>query len=178
MNWTLFSLTVACTALILSFSTAARGVLTPKIQDDIKDWLVGLRDKKEVDKQWPEIFIKVFDQFYGKKIWTWKRLWKSVVTGMFVIVVIVNHDEYTTDHFLFALIFIPFLNFFPDFFSLQQTRWILKVMSQSGIMSTLLLFALDIAMNFLLFSVPAAILIAVSADDSSLFFMLSGYRSF
>ena len=81
-----------------------------------------------------QLYCDLFDYIYGRKTFTWHRIWTSILSstiGLFVFTFIVGEDAITWNFFKFLgydiiFLLVPvFFNLIPDFFSLWETRKLL-----------------------------------------------------
>lgn len=82
-------------------------------------------------------FRDLFDAIYGKETWSWKRFIRSVIMSFFfvlfaILVIGIDNTYFERGFFPFELsdivvmsIFFLCINFFVDFISLQETRWVI-----------------------------------------------------
>ena len=100
-------------------------------------------------------FSDVFDTIYGKRTWSWRRIFRSTCLSaffvLFSVLIIGFENSYVksfSDHESVLLITSVFLtiNFVIDFVSLQQTRWVIyKVKEKRGNFSFLVWILIDLA---------------------------------
>ena len=130
-----------------------------------------------------KFFCLIFDSVYGTKTWSWKRFYRSTILSflfiIFSIVIIginntfigdfdVRHSDQLND-LIFTFLILFGLNTIIDFFSLQETRLVLRWVSSSKNGKFSHVFALmfvDLVLTslvFVIFVLTALILISIVA---------------
>jgi hypothetical protein len=122
-----------------------------------------------------QLYCDLFDYIYGKRAFTWRRVWASVLSsmiGLVVITLILGYEntlwpDSIRDIFekgirwglLVILLLCPvFFNLIPDFFSLFETRLVLKWSKEQGPLGIVLLIILDLALTTTIFLVGALLI--------------------
>jgi len=121
-----------------------------------------------------QLYCDLFDYIYGKHAFTWRRVWASVLSSMIGLVVITlilgpQDTLFATkfrhlyillsrgyiwrflDSLIPTLLFPAMLNLFPDFFSLIETRIVLKWSKNRGPLGISFLIILDLVLTTTIF---------------------------
>lgn len=174
MNWAILGTTLAISGFLLALFTLYSSAFKEKVRENLSAFLMNL-NRQGNDNNWDEIFIKIFDSFYNSKMFSWRRIGFSVLTSLVIasLVITLLHLAMTD----FAINGLPIesivlgifggvaLNIIPDFFSLQETRWIIKkVMSSSKNIIKLSWLILDLVLTNLIFWFYVTALFAPSAN--------------
>lgn len=126
-------------------------VLNDNLRTKLSAWLKN--DNIRSSKEWPDIFIAIFDNFFGEKHFSWKCFFRSSLASICVVIMMtlvlylvfgsfpLVMDEPASYLFFFGITFL--LNIIPDYFSLLQTRKILNWMRNSNLFVRFLLLVLD-----------------------------------
>ena len=152
---------------------AAEKTATPDGKKRVSDWLKNLAAKSisETIVESPKWFIEMFDRFFGEKHLTKRCFFMSsmasfisvfVITIIWVILFQAQAQEFsylfqlTLDRILFeAFIIALILNILPDYFSLLETRYILKNMERGSLKRLTMILFLDVIFSggiFILFA--------------------------
>jgi len=128
-----------------------------------------------------QLYCDFFDYIYGRRAFTWRRVWASVLSSMIALVVITLilgfkntwfgyfYYELMDDpdfmlswsvSFLFV-IFPTLLNLIPDFFSLIETRLVLNWSKGRGLLGIVLLIILDLILTTTIFIVGVLLLASI-----------------
>ena len=132
----------------------AETVITPEARSVISRWLKGLNHEQTT---WPSSFANVFDKIFGVRHASFGCFIRSSIASMFATLIIfliwaasypsaflgVAFDKSNLTWILGLFI----LNIIPDYLSLLETRWILKLLQQ--VQSARRAFALLLADLFL-----------------------------
>ncbi|MFX1453072.1 MAG: hypothetical protein ACFFCM_19715 [Promethearchaeota archaeon] len=119
--------------------------INDETRNKISQWLKNL-DLKGPSKNWPDHFLKTFDSIFGKRHFSFKCFFRSCVASylsaniMFFCIFAFNpklfHNVFSEIFLVVVLavmswtaIFSPFINFIPDYFSLLESRYTIKLMS-------------------------------------------------
>ena len=179
----------------------ADGGFSPEFRDKLSDQIIRLR-RIEPGETWPIIFADLFDHVFGKRHATWKCFRRSSVASIIGVVVMTliwaqvrpeTLREFLTNlYFEQGAAFVMIttgLNLIPDYFSLLETRYVIRWMgqTQSGfkilaflafdVLATTLIFLTGIVLSVLVLS------IFISASQGAQYFgkivdeMLSGFFS-
>ncbi len=119
-------------------------------------------------------FAALFDSIYGKNHFSYKCFYLSCFTSTLavliitVIVYLINPEKVYAIHEKNTLLWIIVLgiaiNYLPDYFSLLETRWIIKKMGHSpSIYRLVSLLFIDILLSVLIFSLLAPLFSIFSA---------------
>ncbi len=132
-----------------------------------------------------QLYCDLFDYIYGRRTFAWRRVWTSIVssiTGMVVFTLIVGLEnsfwrravEFISEKdatgavlvaWVFLVFFIPIVsNLIPDFFSLFETRLVLKWSRGRGPLGIVFLVILDLILTTTIFAAgcTAWVIVAVS----------------
>ena len=151
---------------------AAEKTATPDGKKRVSEWLNNLAAKSisETIVESPKWFIEMFDRFFGDKHLTKRCFFMSSMASfisVFVITIIwlilfqaqgqeFSYFQLTLDRILFdAFIIALILNILPDYFSLLETRYILKNMENGSLKKLTMLLFLDVIFSggiFILFA--------------------------
>lgn len=129
------------TGIWLLFSKA-EDLAKTKTKTDIASWLKN-SDLEEKLANWPTTFASIFDGIFGEKHFSWRRfsrscvatcasaliltlLWWVVDSEGFIACFTVNETTHVTLDIITMLFLLFALNLIPDYFSLFETRWILR----------------------------------------------------
>jgi len=138
----------------------AEKVLKPDVRDGIARWLRNA-DPRETDINWPDSFGMAFDGVFGEKHLSWKCFLRSCVASM-IGVMIMSVLYWTLNPNPRWSINLPavwiigcigaMLNFVPDYVSLLESRWVIKIMSRcSAAIVTVTLLIVDVAATAAIF---------------------------
>jgi hypothetical protein len=119
-----------------------------RLNDDTKleiaVWLLGVKTAKKV-QSWPETFAKVFDRVFGKKHLSLKCFGGSCVASFSVALIAwlltgMLFQSFTWRRELELLFLIVVGNALPDYVSLLETRWCLRMIARthSGVLWVIL----------------------------------------
>lgn len=115
---------------------------TPQTKRLISNWLLNLK-LEGTSSTWPAQFAEMFDSIFGKKNFTIKCFLRSSIASFCVALVsflVLNAlvfdisfskelQRYPVSSFVFLYLTAPIvMNLFPDYFSLLETRFIIRVM--------------------------------------------------
>ena len=145
-------------------------VASPDAKNAITRWLKNVK-LEGTPTTWPSTFADVFDSIFGKKHFSWRCFWRSCVASLIAVIVVASiwavlrpddvagfFDELRSGsfgHFLlwFYGAFFVFLNLFPDYVSLLESRYIIRRMStaQHSTGRILSLLALDFVLTVSIF---------------------------
>ena len=123
-------------------------------------WLINLK-VKEVESNWPPYFIELFDKVYTKKHISWKCFFRSVISSMlfflitFSIVMVIFKIPFRSQSSTYmnvGVLLVLLYNILPDYFSLLQTRYLIKKMTQIKTWRIRLgILLLDLVLTYLIF---------------------------
>lgn len=161
----------------------ADGGFSPEFRNKLSDQIIRLR-RIEPGETWPTIFADLFDHVFGKRHATWKCFRRSSVAsiiafGVMILIwaqlrpeelrktlIILDFTTVAAITFLFLLV-----NLIPDYFSLLETRYVIRRMGQTQSGFKILAFlALDVLATTLIFLASMGLIVAVI--DTSTFFIL------
>ncbi len=118
----------------------------------------GARDLTDSANQ---LFTDLFDFIYGKRMLSRRRVWSSVlssVIGLIAVTLLLGYENTVWPEFMglsyilvLATLVPAFLNLIPDFFSLAETRLVLKWSQGRSLPSILLLIVLDLFLTSAIF---------------------------
>jgi len=116
----------------------------PGFKKSVAAWIQNLKPAEKITN-WPDQFAQLFDSVFGKKHFTLKCFLRSSLaslisaTLMFFIWGILRPNEFHAFYldpdlvynFLILLFFVGILNLIPDYFSLLETRYMLRWLNNS-----------------------------------------------
>ena len=107
-------------------------------------------------RDWPATFAEVFDRVFTKKHLSWACFWRSCVASFVSVVVIyagtIPFDPTWRDRIVEAYFFTTLLNLLPDYISLLESRFAIRLMaSKSSPFRVLSLLVLDAAATLAVF---------------------------
>ena len=136
MNWPIFGVTMSLCGLVVALFTLYRDAFKREVKEDLAALLVDISSENKNKVDWPILFIKFFDSIYSKRFFSWKRIIMSLLTSyliLFTIPIIVGQGEgYDSEGAFTIFAYGTIINVIPDYFSLQETRWVLKMLSKSS----------------------------------------------
>jgi hypothetical protein len=154
---------VAITGGIWTLFSRAETVTSPEAKVSISRWLKNVR-LEGTSTNWPSTFADVFDSIFGKRHFSWRCFWRSCVASIAAVVVMTliwaalrpqefknflyprpifaSSEPPTFEPWAVLLVFLgsAFLNFIPDYLSLLESRYVLRLMRSRT--SSLQVFAL------------------------------------
>lgn len=129
------------TAVYLLFDRAEH-VTKPKIKRGISRWLQN-QGHGDAVRNWPDAFIRVFDQIFGEKHLSWKCFRRSClasVAGVVILSVFALDAQFWDElpetpapwlKLILMVLTAVFVNLIPDYLSLLETRYLLSLMRQT-----------------------------------------------
>ncbi len=132
-------------------------------------WLLNFGDSKDLPS-WPSQFVALFDKIFTKNHWSWKCFRRSAIVSIVILLIgwllfltlfpesgkrsfevmdyMLNEKMYF--NFVFgAISFVLLFCIIPDYFSLLETRWILKLASKTrNFFVHVMLIIFDILLSF------------------------------
>ncbi len=139
------------------------------LKQPAKDAVAKLVRRTRVDApdvDWATTFQAIFDSIYTDRHLSWGCFWRSCVSSYLAVVAVclislavglVDVGDWNLDEsgawsvFVLFLVFPATLNFLPDYLSLLETRYVLKLLSGEG--RTVKLVVADLILTFLIASV-------------------------
>ncbi len=122
-------------------------------------WLLGVKVGHRLE-HWHEIFANVFDRVFGEKHLSWRCFVRSGIAsvGFALLLLLLSRGNaqwlsarwYMPNHSMFLpyfLLYMLFGNILPDYCSLLETRFILKIMKRSSRGLQPLLLVLDVMLT-------------------------------
>ncbi|MEP6342234.1 MAG: hypothetical protein ABJ275_02885, partial [Maricaulaceae bacterium] len=149
----------------LAFSVVFGFNPTDSFKLRIASFLTGERSNAD----WADVFLSKFDEIYSPKMWSWKRLKSSAFSSLisvFVLFILFDGNflnilgkRAVDDLTIYSVvIFGVILNLVPDFFSIAQTRWVIRTISKTKRFSwQVLLLLIDLLFTMLVILVPLII---------------------
>ena len=167
--------------IVIVVAVAAVGAILDRqvLSNRLESWRRGVRrlwlklntpGASDLSQDAHKLFCGLFDLIYGKRTFTWRRVWASSASSLvalFVVTLVLGYEntvwfavEGWLDEFgrpaqlaLLAIVvlFASFLNLIPDFFSLAETRWVLQLARGKGAGSIALLLVLDLILTTAIF---------------------------
>jgi len=164
----------------------AEDTLKSNVKKDISKWLKNL-DPEEPVKKWPGQFAAIFDRVFGKIHLSWKRFRRSSLASLtsssiiFPIWWYKNNAAATAELDFVAWIFVInfgsiVFNLLPDYLSLIETRWIIRLIGSSKknyVVFGLLL--IDLILTTTIFLVTLTIILLVTGASEFDEFMSLAY---
>ncbi|MFX0198202.1 MAG: hypothetical protein ACFFCW_18955 [Candidatus Hodarchaeota archaeon] len=131
----------------------AETVASDETKIAVSRWLRNLDPAGSI-ANWPSTFLAVFDNIFGKKHLTWNCFFRSCVASLvsvFIIILIfsairpefVGLVKRSSFHLFIIFLFgtTAFLNFIPDYLSLLETRYVIKLLANRLTVRRIFLFA-------------------------------------
>jgi len=141
----------------------------------VSDWLLR-EDFARRPSNWPDTFVTLFDVLYSDDHFSWTCFWRSAVTSIVVVSLLLTGfmgfgllgefaPDAPTDLSALSFLGLPILvNVVVDYGSLFETRWILGRMARTARRSLYLAYlAVDLVLTILCFFVPVVVLQIVLA---------------
>lgn len=106
-------------------------------------------------------FLELFDAIYGDKFWSWKRIYRSVLSSYFAVAILfaitgtaaLDLPAAIGDVWFLVMMIATILNLLPDFISLQETRWIMRLSLRKESVYLPLWLAIDLVLTVVIFQV-------------------------
>ena len=108
-----------------------------------------------------QLYCGLFDGIYGRRSFSWRRLWASSLSSIISLAVVTlilgykNTAMYDTPFFavrvFLSTVLLPLLNLIPDFFSLIETRLVLRWSKGKRLLMISLLLILDLVLTSSIF---------------------------
>lgn len=127
----------------------------------------------------PQWFIEAFDRIFGDRHLTWRCFLRSCVASMVSVVVMtivwVFLDPISWQKFLsyngegaigMILVFAFVLNLVPDYISLLETRWVLRIITHTDIKELIVLLVLDVLITGGIFFCGVVVVILIYCVSS------------
>ena len=138
----------------------AEDTVKPEIKTAISSWLSNLNPERKL-ANWPMTFASVFDDIFGKKHFSWRCFRRSCIASFVSLTIMIllwlsmQSHVYDPGEILFCLALGAIVNLIPDYFSLLETRYIIKKISNtSSTIKILGLLAIDIIATVFIFVFP------------------------
>jgi len=175
MNWAIFGTTLALAGFILPLFTSAGQAAANDTKAKLSAWLNNMGGVGKDPFNWATVFTEFFDNLYDHKLFSKRRVFMSFITSIVLLIIIyiiwylVSYDSLNgsleglkVDPILWIIGIGAALNLIPDYFSLQETRWILKLLKRtSGILSVLFLLICDLVLTLLIFLVGMGVAVMI-----------------
>ena len=142
----------------------AEVVLKKEVRDNLSQWLKSEKSGIKLS-DWADLFVLVFDRIFGQKHFTRKCFARSCVASLIsiaivsAVVIAIGRTEtliLSGVKWYAMIIAVPILttmyNFFPDFFSLLESRMLIGLMRGRGLLFQLALLFLDIVLTAAIFA--------------------------
>jgi len=138
----------------------AEVVVTPETKAAISRWLRNL-DPTTAFPNWPATFAAVFDRIFGERHLSSRCFWRSCAASFISVVIVTlfwaalrphQFAKFVKDanYIFLVLIFVAavYLNFIPDYLSLLESRYIIRLMSKThSMIRVLAYFAFDLVVS-------------------------------
>ena len=116
----------------------------PGFKKSVAAWIQNLKPAEKITR-WPDQFAQLFDSVFGKKHFTFKCFLRSSIASivsamiMFFIWGVLRPNEFHTffsspnlvSNIIQLVFFVETLNFIPDYFSLLETRYMIRWINKS-----------------------------------------------
>ena len=139
-----------------------------------------------------QLYCDLFDYIYGSKAFSRRRVWASILSSMIGLVVIsliigyessvwhrivrgLGRQDLTYLTYIIYVLFPVLLNFVPDFFSLIETRFVLKWSKGRGPLGIVFLIILDLVLTATIFMLGCFLLYIVFSLTSGRGMSLSDF---
>lgn len=149
-------------ALIWFLFEKAEETINPDVKKEISTWLLSLHER-ELPVRWITNFSTVFDSVFGEKHFTWKCFTRSSIASICAMIIMqlfwifydpeaakafFNKDNLSIFVVVQVILFIT-INIIPDYFSLLETRTILRWMPDNQL-SVITLLLIDLLFTTLI----------------------------
>ena len=151
--------------IVWKFFERVEGVLNEDTKLEIAVWLLGRRPLGPRVERWANTFAKIFDQVFGRRHLSWSCFGRSAVASVVSVAVALGIRTAQLPPgskavYFKALYFMDpleaiggllLLNVIPDYISLLESRYVLRLMQQSQwFATTFLLLISDFLITFLI----------------------------
>lgn len=140
---------------------------------------------KDTVTQWPSVFVEMFDSIFGKRHLTWKCFGKSCLASLIAVAIVTlsylaNSASYVNgimkmgiEALAMLIVFTVLFNFVPDFISLLETRFVLRLVLRNNNRPAVISLAIlvDVLITFIIFTLGVFLIfrVLVGTEGSSLF---------
>ena len=153
---------LSITGSIYGLFDKAGKVIDPESKKAVTGWLKNL---DLLEKNWPLMFVVLFDRVFTEKHLSWRCFRRSSVASFAAVVMItlvvltvdasIIEDGLVNEDIVFFIAVVVFvtliLNLLPDYLSLYETRFVLGFMAKSdGGLRTTALLVFDLAATMLI----------------------------
>ena len=182
---------------VLQLFRIVEGAISLDTKRKVADWLKSMaaRSTSQTLIESPRWFIEMFDGVFGKKHLTLRCFTRSCVASITAVLILTIVwailDPTACQEYLsilpppeaiagiFGIFFVSLiLNILPDYLSLLETRWILKLVANSDIKRIIVLLVLDVIMTGGIFVCGVGVIILifslVSGDSVGLVELVRG----
>ena len=100
MNWTLFAITISFSGLVIPLFIAAGQAAKKELKERLGGWLSNDNTNDIDSTKWSKNFVDFFDELYGKKWYSRKRISRSLISSTIFLLYIHNriHIFYQREH--------------------------------------------------------------------------------
>ncbi len=151
----------------------AEDTVKPEIKTTISNWLSNLNPEVKL-ANWAMTFASMFDGIFGKKHFSWRCFSRSCIASFVSLTIMIflwfskQSSHYEPRLVLILITLGAIVNLIPDYFSLLETRYIIKKISNtSSTIKILGLLTIDFIATVFIFSF-AFMLFVMSIDISSI----------
>jgi len=118
------------------------------------------------------LFLKTFDRIYGQSFLTLRRIVVSIISTYLasyiawiaLLTYAVGFEREVLEHGQFFLLSATIFNLVPDFISLQETRWVMKLNLEKKSVPLLLWIIIDIILTATIFTLVTALAVSIMFD--------------
>lgn len=163
----LLLLWAASTTAIIGIFRIMEDTATPDAKRKVADWIKSIATKSisQTVVESPRWFIEAFDRIFGDRHLTRRCFLRSCVASILTVFVMTvvwavldptSWLEYLlaegkSDAIFFILFAALILNLVPDYLSLLETRWILRIVAHAGVKKLIVLLVLDVIITGAIF---------------------------
>lgn len=144
--------------------------LRPCAKSKLEQWVFNL-DIRSAISNWAESFVELFDCTFGKRHLSWKCFSRSAFASMISIAILSlllqervfdyihaftkpAYANVTDSTIISYTVFLFLVNFVADYFSLLETRYLLKkFISMKGVFGIILLIVIDLVLTYLIWEI-------------------------
>jgi hypothetical protein len=146
----------------------AETVVAPTTKSDIANWLRNVGSSQF--REWPVMFVQVFDKLFGRRHLSWHCFWRSAVASVASVLVVTllwgalrpeELREFVSAEGIAAVVAIVFaggaiINVLPDYVSLLETRFVIGRISGRNTLGVGMLLLMDFVASAAIFLIPYA----------------------
>jgi len=127
--------------LIYCFFEKLEDIVTNETKHNLSEWLYSLNRKSKSYNKWPLLFIKIFDDLFGKKHFTLNCFMRSSIASFFAVLILFivwvtlkpnqGASFLNNGQILYSFGTFFSINFVIDYISLLETRHIIYLMTKA-----------------------------------------------